>query len=405
MSKKIVILGGGKNQLPLIQKAKYSGYYVVLCDFRDNVPGIPLSDIHYQINTMDFDAVLSVCLKEKPDGIITNSEPVMPILTKVSSELGLPGNSIEGIKTLMSKADFRKLQKKLGLYCPQSIIVDSLDELKKLKSWIFPLIIKPCECSGSRGSRKISHFDEEQIQSSFIECKSYSRNGKVVIEEFVDMPSLTTIEGDIFLYKDEILWAGLFYTKRSPWAPMVPQTYIAPLQETDEWLGKIKESLIKIFKAANIVFGEYNIEGYFTNSGEFFIIEINVRQGGHEIPLFIEDFSNIDLSRLLVSTCVSDDSYWNNIKNYAANYNYVVKHTVFSRYSGIYHGLFISDEVKKYVKRLVELKNIGDKVDECVNGTNLVAIVDLFFDNALDQQRITSNIFDYIHVILADESI
>lgn len=45
--KKIVVLGGGSGQLPLIKTAKELGYYVVLCDFRESVEGAGYSDVHY----------------------------------------------------------------------------------------------------------------------------------------------------------------------------------------------------------------------------------------------------------------------------------------------------------------------------------------------------------------------
>ena len=68
-----MILGGDVNQLPLIKKARELGLYIILCDFRDNVQGIALSDVHYQINTLNPDLLIQVGEKERPDGILTNS--------------------------------------------------------------------------------------------------------------------------------------------------------------------------------------------------------------------------------------------------------------------------------------------------------------------------------------------
>lgn len=51
----------------------------------------------------------------------------------------------------------------------------------------------------------------------------------VSVEEFVEMYSLTTIEGEIFVYGDKILWDGLYSTTRASYAPMVPMSYSMPL--------------------------------------------------------------------------------------------------------------------------------------------------------------------------------
>ena len=92
--KKIIILGGGDNQLPLIIESKKLGYYVILCDFRQENPGKDIADIHYLVNTLNYEEVLDICKKENPNGIITNSEPAIPIMTKIAAELGLVGNSV-----------------------------------------------------------------------------------------------------------------------------------------------------------------------------------------------------------------------------------------------------------------------------------------------------------------------
>ena len=397
--KKIVILGGGSNQIPLIRSAKELGYYVVLCDFRDNVEGIALSDIHYQVNTLNYDEVVEVCEKEKPDGIISNSEPAMPIVAKISQTFGLVGNSEESISTLMSKNKFRALQKRVGCFSPSYFEITSIDEIwtiiDKLK---FPIIIKPAQCSGSRGSRRIDVLDKEYIVNTCNDCFHYTTNGKVVVEEFVEMPSLTTIEGDIFIHNEKILYDGVFSTTRAEWAPMVPMTYTAPVVISEDKLHHLHHVLESIFREADIKHGEYNIEGYYSKDGDCFIIEINVRKGGHEIPLLIKDFTGIDYYKLLVSTSVGDDTYWNEVISKNIVYQNIIKQTTFSQYDGKYDGLKIDPIVKDYVYRIVEKKGMGEKVDRCIDGQSLVAIVDLKFPDRQSQLKVYDKINDLITV-------
>ena len=397
--KKILIVGGGIRQVQLLEAAKALGYTVVLCDMTAECPGYKYADIYHPASTMDYGALLKVAKQEDVDGIITNSEPAMPIVTRIANDLGLMGNSEDGINILMSKSRFRDLQKQVGVYYPKHFVAFSLKEVfERLPKLTYPIIIKPCECSGSRGSRKIEHYNKQVIEEVFTDCKKYSRNNMVAVEEYVEMPSLTTIEGDIFLYNGEILWDGLFYTTRATWAPMVPMTYTAPLFLEKEKFGKLKDTLSKLFKAAGVQFGEYNIEGYFNKKGEFFVIEINVRQGGHEIPLLIYDYSGIDLCKLLVSTAVKDTSYWDYVTNYERQYRYAIKQTTFSPEAGRYAGLFIDDSIKKYVTRTLEYLKEGDNVEKCVDGTSLVAIVDLVFPNFEEQHNCYEKINDLIKI-------
>ena len=397
--KKIVVLGGGNNQLPLIKSAKELGYYVVLCDFRDNVEGIALSDIHYQVNTLNYDEVADVCVKEKPDGIISNSEPAMPIVARISQSFGLIGNSEESINSLMSKNKFRALQKRIGCFSPSYYEISSVDEIwtiiDKLK---FPIIIKPAQCSGSRGSRRIDTLDKVFILNTVNDCFHYTTNGKVVVEEFVEMPILTTIEGDIFIHNGKILYDGIFSTTRAAWAPMVPMTYTAPVVMSEERLKYLHQVLERIFKEADVKHGEYNVEGYYSKDGDCFIIEINVRQGGHEIPLLVKDFTGIDITKLLVSTCVGDDSYWNEIIVNTVIPRFIIKQTTFSKYDGKYDGLEINQCVKDYIYRIEELINKGDFVEKCIDGQSLVAIVDMEFPSRQSQLQVYDKMNELITV-------
>ena len=58
--------------------------------------------------------------------------------------------------------------------------------------------------------------ENEKIKQAYELCKNLSRNDLVTVEEYITMPSLTVIEGDIFVNNGEIMWDGLFLTRRSP---------------------------------------------------------------------------------------------------------------------------------------------------------------------------------------------
>ena len=70
--KKILILGANNSQVQLIQAAKKEGYYVVVCDYADDNPGLPLVDKHYQVSYLDQEEVLSIAKEEHIDGVIGN---------------------------------------------------------------------------------------------------------------------------------------------------------------------------------------------------------------------------------------------------------------------------------------------------------------------------------------------
>lgn len=400
--KKILIVGGGINQMPLIQASKRAGYFTVVADYAGKkCPAFLVADRFYNVSTQDEEAIYEVAKEEEVDGIISNSEPSMQIVNSVAEKLVLNGNPVEGIENLMSKSRFRDLQRKAGVYAPKHCEVTTAEEAVSVSERLtFPVIVKPCKSSASRGSKKIERYDDITIRTAFQECFAFSRNRKVVIEEYVEMPSLRTIEGDIFVYGDTILWDGLFYTTRASWAPTVPMTYTAPILMDKKKQNQIRTSVSKVLRAAGICFGEFNVEGFFTKTGEFFIIEINARQGGNFLPNFLQRFTGIDYNRLLVTTCVNDVSCWNDIMATPRSYRYVILNSVYSPKEGAYKGLKFAPSIKDYIRDVKDLLSVGDKVEKCVDGTSIVASVMLEFDNMEELYDVTPKVIDSIHVEL-----
>ena len=130
--KKLMILGGGSNQIPLIKAAKKNGFYVVLCDYSEKAPGVVLADKFCLVSIMDLEGVVNAAKEQQVDGIFTNSEPAMQIATDAANRLGLPANPSAVIELLSSKAQFRKLQKEHHFVVPASGVAANLEEAKQL---------------------------------------------------------------------------------------------------------------------------------------------------------------------------------------------------------------------------------------------------------------------------------
>lgn len=387
--KRILILGAAKNQMCLIRKAKELGYYVIVIDWTNDNPGIELADKHYKGSICDEDFCLQVAIKENIDGVISNYEPAMPVCAYISTRLGLPGNDITGVKNLMNKSKCRIIQKHSGVYTPEFIICDDLSSvITKSKNLRYPIVIKPCEYSGSKGTSKIDHYDEQLIIKAYEDCLRISRDKAVAVEEFIEMPMLTTVEGEIFICNGEFLWNGLMFTTRNSFAPLIPATYSMPIILSKNQRLKVKSSLEKLFNNAGIKNGEYNIEGFFTNENDFFIIEINVRHGGNGLPNFVSIGTGLDYLKLLLTTSVSDYSYWDTIKS-IRHYpqRYIANHVVYSNRNGILKKINISDEISGFLVGIEYLVSEGKPVFQCKNALDMIGMVHLEFPSLITYQK------------------
>ncbi|MBO4719329.1 MAG: ATP-grasp domain-containing protein [Prevotella sp.] len=386
--KKLLVLGGSPNQLRLVEAAKNAGIYTVVCNHKEECAARMACHQFYQQDYRNEEKVLAIAQKEHVDGVISNSEAAMPIVAYVAERLNLPGNSVDGIEQLTSKTRFRELQRKCGIYAPNNFECDSWEEFRQgIGALAFPVIVKPCESSGTRGTTRIDRREDiESLQKAFEECRHFSVNGKVSVEEYVTMNSLKVIDGDVFVSGKELLWNGFFTCYRSHYAPMLPMMESFPIHISNEDFLIVKDHIRRLFEKAGIIHGQYNVEMYFTDKGELFVIEINARQGGNNIPHLIELHSGIDFDKLLVTTAVGNMSYFDVVKNKESMQRYITQYVVFSREFGILERLDIDEGISRYLIERTDVRHVGEEVVIGMNAGDSIARLVFDFGDADTQQ-------------------
>lgn len=300
-----MILGGDKNQLPLIKKAKELGLYIILCDFRDNVQGIALSDVHYQINTLNPDLLIQVGEKEKPDGILTNSEPTFISMATAAKKLGLPCLSMESTKLFKNKFLMREFCSEHGLLSPRYKYCNNVEEALDFFNDIQKkCIIKPLDNSASRGVFSVS--SENDIKSHYDQCISASSadNPAIIIEEYVTGTEFT-IDGLMTPHGHRCL--AISEKKHYAYNENVACQLLFD-NENDKFdyaeLRKVNDHLVNL---TGIPFGLTHAE-YKYSDGKFYLIEIQARGGGNFIATDIVPYiSGVDSYKEQLRWAVGDE--------------------------------------------------------------------------------------------------
>ena len=300
-----MILGGGANQIPLIEAAKKNGFTVIVCDYSDKAPGLALADAFCCVSIMDKDGVLKAAKEKNIDGIISNSEPAMPIVAYVGNKMGLPSNKYETVSAMTNKYAFRSLLKEKGFAVPEFGIASTLQEAEELfKRLKKPLMLKPAESSGSRGVEKISSFSD--LENAYTIAKNYSRNDKVILEEYIDNACGYLVAGDIFIYQEQVVFYGMMNSLRGKEYPMNPLGELYPASLSSEQEKRIKTELNRAAKQLEIEFSAINIEIVVGSDGKVYFIELNPRNGGNRIPEALYYATGFDIFDATVRAAVGD---------------------------------------------------------------------------------------------------
>src|SRR4051812_19077498 len=187
MSKRLLVLGAGVYQVPVIRRARDLGHHVIVADYLPGNPGHRLASASEIVSTVDADAILDVARRHRIDGVLTSGSDVSaPAVAYVSERLGLPGNPHETAALLQRKDRIRDLQRAARLPHPEFVYAADADVLMARATAAalpFPALVKPADASGSKGQSVARSFGE--LARAFDVARPFARCGVVVAEELL----------------------------------------------------------------------------------------------------------------------------------------------------------------------------------------------------------------------------
>lgn len=303
--KKVMIVGAGAGQVPLIEHCKDKGLYTIVVSPFGPYPGIELADKHVNEDIFNKDSLVEIGKKEGIDYVLSDqSDYAVPIVAYVAEKLGLPGNSVEVAETYTYKSRFRDFCHRNGIPAPKSIVLELPNpKYELLENLSFPVVVKPADSQGSRGISKVN--DPEDVPLAVEEAVKYSRSNKVVVEEFFQGREIVcegfVINGEYFnvAFGDREYFAldGLFIPSKTKFPASLDEVVKKRIIENEKSIAsKLKPSF-------GIVHSEYLVG----DDGKFVVIESALRGGGvyiasHLIPLS----TGVDLTKVLVSAMEGD---------------------------------------------------------------------------------------------------
>ena len=399
--KKLLLLGGSAAQLIAIETAKRLGYYTVLCDYLSDNPGQYVADVFYLVSTTDKEAVLEVARREGINGIVAySSDPAAPTAAYVANALNLPGMNYNIVKHFCEKHLFREFLMEHGFNVPRSIEVQTPYDLDlvQVNHLQYPLIVKPTDSSGSKGITVIESASE--LQSSLEYAKQYSRNGVLIIEEFIRRDHPYVIEAEIFAVNGKVRTWGLINSIRDTMSnPLLPAAYSYPLQLPDKRKKIVREEVSRLVEATGNTSGAFNIEMIIDKNDRLFFLDAGPRNGGNMLPEFISMIARKDIVEATIKTAMGDkDNLDVSLDGEEGGYwGLGVLHT---SQGGRFESIEYSEKAKQALLREEIQKQVGEEVRPFERCNDLVGLNFLRFNSKDDMDEVMCNTNNTMKVIL-----
>lgn len=376
MNKKIMILGASILQLPAIQQAKAMGYDVVVVDMNPNAIGFKEEGIEKEIiSTIDISSVIDAAERHKIDGIMTlASDMPMRTVAAVAKKMGLIGIDPDTAIKATNKAEMRKALKEHNVPIPKFFKVGSLEEFNEcVNKFKGKFITKPADNSGSRGIFLVD--DLSKAKHAYVYSKENSRNGDVVVEEYMEGPEVSvetlTINGvcNVIQITDKL-------TTGSP--HFVEMGHSQPSMLSSNLKEQIKKVAIAANKAIGIKNGPSHTEIIVTKEGPK-IVEIGARLGGDCITTHLTPLSTgVNMVGCCIKIALGEkaEATVKFCKGSAIRYFEQSKGKI-KNITGIDEALQING-----VQEISVLRKIGDKIDYVIDSSSRVGFVIAQGENA-----------------------
>lgn len=278
---KLLIVGAGIGQVPLLEKAKSKGIHTTVATIPGDYPCIKIADDVIFKDIYDRDGLVAEAKKRNITAVVSDqNDLMMPTVAYIAEKLGFCGNKFETVMSYCDKNRFRNVCQKIGVPIPKHVIVDSLDfDFSKFECPL-PWIVKPSDSQSSIGVKKINNRDEINRALSTALSKSHTKTA--IVEHFFQGKELVC-EGLICNGKYYNLEFGdrKYFNIENLFIPC--QT-IFPSKINKKFLDKIIQYESKIAEYTRpsfaIVHSEYLIN---ESTDEICVVESALRGGGEYI--------------------------------------------------------------------------------------------------------------------------
>lgn len=397
--KKLMILGGSRYALPVVEAAHKLGIYVITCDYLPNNIAHKYSDKYCNVSIIDKEKTLEVAQDLEIDGIMSFAcDPGVVTAAYVAEKMGLPNvGPYESVCILQNKSKFREFLKKNGFTVPSAKGYKSVEQaLDDIDAFHWPVIVKPTDSAGSKGVIRVD--DPAELDKSIRYALSFSNSGEFIIEDFIMQHGFSS-DTDSFSVNGELKFVSFNCQRfdKNAKNPYTPAAYSWPSSMSEEHQNELKGEIQRLLKLLNMNTAVYNIETREGMDGKAYIMELSPRGGGNRLAECLRYATGIDIITNMVKYSVGiqmDDIIQ---KPYNGFWAEIVLH---SDTPGVFKELWISDDIRKNVIEIDLWIEEGTEVGGFTAANEAIGTLILKFDTKKKMLNVLDNQNKYVQVKL-----
>lgn len=398
--KKIMLLGGLRYLLPVIDEAHKLGAYVITADYLPDNIAHKFSDEYCNVNIIDKDAVLAKAKELEIDGILSHAvDPGVVSAAYVAEQMKLPFQcSYEAACILQDKSKFRQFLSDNGFNCPHARGYNNPnDALKDINYFEWPVIVKPVDSAGSKGVTKVSDPNDLPKAIEIALASSISKN--FIIEDFLEKAGFSA-GSESFVVDGKLLYNGFYdqYFDNESVNPYTPSAEVWPSIMPQKYQDEIKSELQRLVELLGITTGLFNVECRVCTNGKAYLMEVSPRAGGNRLAEMLNYAADVNINEAETRKALGLPVTGIHEPNYKGYFAILVLH---SEVEGIFDRFEIDESFRSrhVIEEEVRVQK-GDRVFAFSGANAAIGTLFLKFNTRSQLEDAIQNQRDWCHIIL-----
>ena len=397
--KKLMLLGGMRYLVPVIEAAHKLGVYVITCDYLPNNIAHKYSDEYCNVSILEKEKVLEKAKELKIDGILSFAcDPGVVTAAYVAEKMGLPSSGpYESVEILQNKGKFRKFLTENNFTVPVAKQYTDIETaLNDIEMFNWPVIVKPTDSAGSKGVTKV--IEKNKLEDSINYALKFSHSNEFIIEDFLEKVGDSS-DCDSFSIDGKLKFVSFSAQKfdENCENPYTPAAYTWPTSISKKHQKELTNEIQRLLNLLNMKSSIYNIETRECTNEKAYIMECSPRGGGNRLAEMVRYMTGVDMITNTVKVALGmepDNIIQQEIRD---NWAEIILH---SEKEGTFEKLWISEEITSNIVENDLWIEEGTKVGGFSGANEAIGTMVLKFDSQKQMDEVLNNQEKYIKVIL-----
>ena len=298
-NKKLLILGGNAETVPLVETANRMGITTVVSSSNPESMAKACAAVKYDLDATDIGAMVALARKENVAGVLPGMDDIfVPAYCKVCDVLSLPcyANS-EIIEVFGYKDCFKATCERYGIHSVPEYYLDASLNPRDLARIQYPVIVKPVDCYSGIGMTECT--TEEELRPAVEKAIRASKSGRFIVEKRMNCADI----GLYYTFKDGVCSLSCIYDRYTDSseekAGRVALGNIYPSRYIENYYERMHANALRLFKAIGIKNGVLLVQAFHEDE-EFYVYDTGFRLQSEASNRLIEHICGYDQRELLI---------------------------------------------------------------------------------------------------------